>query len=210
MTTELTTVSDVERALNVAIESGSVPAVRDARALGEALRAAARTRGLGLDAENRATVLVLNAEREIGKLLNAMEAEGRLAPRAGNNPLQLPTLGELGLDDRYVYVWRRAARIPDDEWQSAIDFYAAKGKRLAKVDVYKHRSFKPEITPEQAAAQRDVIAALTEGADPRTFREWEEASRAMMSGDQLPLDVMVRVAEIINELVAWYQSRRGG
>ena len=160
-------VGPLEQALQAAVEAGNVEGMKDVRAIGEALRKGAQARGLGIEQENKASEVVLRAERAIGLLLLGLVAEGRFGDDARKRALQEAALGrkvvgrigkgnifaELGkLSDRVDWFlsnddlgvtknesmnFQRLASIPDDRFEAMIEDVRKTAKRIAKVNFYR-------------------------------------------------------------------------
>jgi hypothetical protein len=213
--TALANISPVKQALALATEAKDVGALRDVHAMATAFQKGAQARSLGIEAENEAAEVVLRSERALGRVLMEMEDQGLVAPRAGNNPLQLPTLVEvLGVDPQrrsrmlnWVVQWKAAAQMPDWLFEERLEEARKSGERIAKHNFYgKH---KPKSDPVREAAMADLMEALHEDEDPAVFVAFDGAARGIIEEmSRLPLDILPRVAVLIRELANAYNEER--
>jgi len=148
----------LDRANQMLAEADSIEDMKTVRDYATTVKTAMRARGMGVDAENQATRVILKAERKVGAELIRLEKAGLLAKRGQHavNPVPtqdekgkftgssdersnsgLITMDNLGLIWRDADWWKSAARIPEDEFEQMLTFAIESGTRLAKVNFYR-------------------------------------------------------------------------
>jgi hypothetical protein len=209
-TTAMTTIDPIRRALAEATSIDDFKGVRD---MASAAQAWAHARGLGIESENDAAECVIRAERGLGLVLTKAEEQGRIAKRSGNNSLQLPTLVELGLGprpDTFVYLWKRVASLPEEEFEDLLRRARLPDKngevrRLAKLDFYgrNHKGPKTHVseTPEDSG-----FLKFRDGV--RSLLGWEEGEYTRNGLLTLPDDELVQIAEYVKALITAYQTAK--
>jgi len=145
MNTE-TALEPISLARQALAEATTLPDMKSVRSWAEALRAYAKSRGMGIEAENQAAEVVIRAERKMGVELRRMaEAGERNAGEnsqfAGSLPggerlrkSPNPTLGALGLDRYQSSDWQKLATIPDESFDAVVADAYANGERLSRMD----------------------------------------------------------------------------
>lgn len=115
-------------ALELAEDVGDVKRVRDQA---EAIRAYAKNAGLGLDMQNEAARVKLDAERKAGAILTRTvrdAAAGR--PQKASHDV---TLSDLGVTRKQSSRWQQLAAIPDTAWAAFVDEQVAERHELTTV-----------------------------------------------------------------------------
>jgi len=213
--TALTALTGAERALAEATTFSDFKQVRD---MGEAAKAWAKARGMGIESENKAAEVIIRAERGMGQTLIEMREKGTLA-KPGASPAQwtsrdatsVKTLEELGLgsgtDRNLVAKWQLLARIPEAEFNARFERVKAAGSRLAKVDFY--RLVNPDIKRAKAAQKAIREEEHADDATP-VFATWAEASEALLDYGLrlLPSDELGPTGEWLRQLLAAYNDAR--
>ena len=218
---DLATLSNAQRML---AEAKTLDELRDVRDFAEGAKAWAKARGLGIEAENQASEVVLRAERTIGRMLLDARAAGEIASVGGTisfevliKSLGLPTLADIlpDVDVHYIADWQRAARLADDKFEFMIEAALKEGRRIAKTNFYGMLA-----NAEKRAAALPKLVETPEDKDFVAFRQgaygllgWE-VSEAGGSATRngllnLPSDELVQVAEIIKALAVAYTEARG-
>lgn len=154
--------------------ASTIPEAKHIRDAAEAARTYAKKARLGLDAQNRAAEIKLCAERKCGELLIGMAECGERAGRGKPDTASgLPTLADLGIEEKQSTRWQKIARIPLAEFER----YLADGWALGD-----------EITTAGLLARHDTAALLSSVSN-----EWytpvlyvEAARRVMGSIDLDP------------------------
>jgi hypothetical protein len=165
-----TALEPISLARQALAEATTLPDMKSVRSWAEALRAYAKSRGMGIDAENQAAEVVICAERKMGaelkRMVEAGERRTHNTPFAGRKPSGELILGdrEVGLEDLGVTViqsrdWRRLATIPDEGWDAVVADAYANGERLSRMNFIR-AYFGPN---QKRDALRDDVDEWTEG-----------------------------------------------
>jgi hypothetical protein len=206
--TALALTTGAERALAEARTVADFQAVRDTA---EGLRAYAKSRGMGVEAENMAATVILQAERGIGAELDRMSEAGERRARGSNQHHskgdEPPGLPELGISMKQAHLWRALAKLwTDEQFEQALRVVRATGERIAKVDFYRGPKTQERV---QRQAMRDIEEELAADDASPLVDQFELAANVLAAGlQQLPNDELERVAAIIGGLVADYQRVR--
>jgi hypothetical protein len=138
-------------------EATTLPDMKDVRSWAEALRAYAKSRGMGIEAENQAAEVVIRAERKMGtELIRMAEAGERTVAGTGGSRLlgRIPglpagerkaftavvnaggaTLAGMGVTPRQSSHWQRLATIDDEMFESlVVELLSREGARLSRMD----------------------------------------------------------------------------
>jgi hypothetical protein len=193
-------------------EATTLPEMKDVRSWAEALRAYARSRGMGIDAENQAAEVVIRAERKMGGELARMAEAGERATQAGNNLQALPRLQDLGIERHHAEDWVRLATIPDEDWDSLVVELLANGERLSRMDFVRayfgDRKYPREPLRDDAIGAWDAWAEIVKGSaglgkalkhgwplqSDRTLRGWGEVNDEITAAGRALLLFQKRVA----------------
>ena len=143
MADELILLTDADRAL---AQATTVPDLQNLHATFAAAMAWAKSRGLGVDAENKASEYILRTERRIGTELartlpERREAQKLLggAARAGREPSSedssKATLPE-GITYAQSSAWQQLAKIPEPDFESMLAAAHEKKERIARYNFY--------------------------------------------------------------------------
>ena len=211
----LVLLTEADRALALAT---SIPEVRELRDQFTAAKAWARSRGLGVESENKATEYILRAERKIGAELIRMLEAGERVSRADGRQSMSPQTGDikpetyqsLGIDWRDGGKWQRVALISDDEFEERIRKSKDGRERIAKFNfyrtLYKRRiDGSPETPPDEGF---DMFRA---GAYHLLGWRVDESGVGAPTKNgllMLPLDELASFVEIIKYLVAAYNEAK--
>lgn len=142
-------------------QANGVVAIKQVRDGASAIREFIRDRGLGLDVENEASVVVLAAERRAGIELVRMADAGELATQGsgtlfrdlGDDDPKVPLkASDLGLTTDQRKDWQRLAKLDDVQFAELVHVKRESGERLARVDFLREvaRLFptrRPEVVP---------------------------------------------------------------
>ena len=122
---ELKRLDNIARAL---AETTSLKDVKEIRDKAEAARHFARGACLGLELQNQAAKVKLQAERRAGQLLE------ELAPHGGNRKSSCHNgnlnLEALGINSHQSARWRREAAVPEDIFQRYVEHATMAGKEI--------------------------------------------------------------------------------
>lgn len=142
------TVGQAQRALT---EAKSITEIKDVHDFATAMKAGAKARGMGIDAENEAAEVILRAERMMGQELIRLAETGALAGKGdwktrpggrGNQNKNVVAADILRLEDFGLTRWqaedfRKLAALDDETWDRTIMRAYDLGRRLARVDFYR-------------------------------------------------------------------------
>ena len=146
---DITILPRAQQALAEAITLTDMKEIHDFAA---ALRAGARARGMGVEAENMAADLIIRAERRMGQELAYMKEVGERAAQGRNQHADetvssLPTLMQL-LDEpnpnrasAKASLWQKLAAIPDTDFENLLDQERratgpnGQPQRLSRIDI---------------------------------------------------------------------------
>lgn len=118
-------------ALELAEDVVGVKRVRDQA---EAIRAYAKNAGLGLDMQNEAARVKLDAERKAGAILTATDGLGSHGgDKRSSRSVRLGRLADFGLTKSQSSRWQQLAAIPDQAWAAFIDEQVAGRHELTTV-----------------------------------------------------------------------------
>lgn len=182
--TALSTIEPMKQAIAVATEAGDIDQLRDIAATAAALKEGAKARGMGIKAENKATLVVVRAERGIGKALMALQSEGQLRSRGQrlSSPSNEGTVGigdifpevPLGTAERWAENFRALAQLDEAEFEALLEEAAKKAERIARIDFYRAAKPAKSYTPPGYAEGQSVPP--TEQVDP-VFAALRDATR---------------------------------
>ncbi|KKN36153.1 hypothetical protein LCGC14_0776360 [marine sediment metagenome] len=158
---DLIVLSDARKALAEAKSLGEVKAIRDKGQA--AIKWAKSRRDIGLDAQNDAGEIVLDAERRLGVMLAETEKNRGTAGQAkgrdsSGGPVVLPpeddtpTLSDLGITKMQSSRWQTAARVPEDTYRTFVALTRQAGKQLtsgALVKLGRQQGKPSEETPAE-------------------------------------------------------------
>lgn len=102
----------IARARKQLMHAKSIHAVKMIRDEAEAIRFVAQSSSLGLDLQNFAAELKLQAEREIGRQLSELKLRG--GKRRGDQATDVLSLKELGVDKNQSARWQLEATVPEE------------------------------------------------------------------------------------------------
>jgi hypothetical protein len=144
------------------------------RSTAEALRAYAKSRRMGIDAENQAAEVVIRAEWKIGRELARMAEEGERATQAGANLAALSRLEDLGIERHRAADWQKLGTIDAGDLDDLLtEALARPGCRLARTDLVRLYFGEPVKAPKPGTLRRDTdewtapLAKITDGAAAR-------------------------------------------
>jgi hypothetical protein len=215
----LVLLGEADKALALAI---TVPELKDLRDTFTAAKAWAKSRGLGVESENKASEYILRTERKIGAELIRMLESGERRGEGGtgsnqfksNSPgdgqLLPPDVAALGIERHAASDWQTVARVPDDEFEALLDHAKVARERIAKINFYRtsHKRAgdgSPETKPDKGFEMFRAGAYHLLG-----WRVDDNGLGAPTTNGlkTLPRDELVSFAEIIKLLVAAYNEVR--
>jgi hypothetical protein len=216
MTSELALLSGAESALATA---STIPELKSFRDEVTAAKAWAKSRGLGIESENKAAEYILRAERKIGAELIRMSEVGERATskdslvpggiagttsgpgtpivvaKSRNDDDGVLTLSDLGVSNKDAFNWQRVARLTDEQFERMIAQALELRERIAKINFYR--------VPE------DPTEAEPETKEDPFFLAFRKGAEGLLQNDGvrlLPDDELRLLATLIQRLVAEYQS----
>jgi hypothetical protein len=213
----LVLLGEADKALALAT---TVPELKDLRDTFTAAKAWAKSRGLGVEAENKASECILRTERKIGAELIRMAAAGERAMpgnwkvRDGGTEQNVSadaflTLPELGIDRVDSQNWQRCARISDDAFERMIEAAQLTRERIAKINFY--RVPKDPEAPDPETPENKGFANFQRGA--QALLGWKNGEATKNELMQLPDDELVTLRALVQALVNAYgeavKARRG-
>jgi hypothetical protein len=162
--TAITPITEARRMLS---EATTVPSLVNLHDFATTAKAWARARGMGVEAENEATEIILRVERKMGSLLLSIprlsfaERQERHLPtsdRSQQTPLNA-VLSEMGLHakSREAFDFQRLASIEEERFEAMLAA-ARSGGRVAKVNFY--------TAIAKADKRRSGTTERSESADP--------------------------------------------
>ncbi len=215
---DLILLGEADRALALAT---SAPDLHDLRDKFAAARTWSKSRGLGIESENKASEYILRTERKLGAELIRMseagerktEKEGRWSEekKASSEDAFLPaTLAELGISHKQSHNWRVVAQYPDDEFEALLNHSKAARERIAQINFYRtsHKRSgdgSPETKPDKGFEMFRAGAYHLLG-----WRVDDDGIGAPTKNGllMLPRDELASFAEIIKLLVTAYTEAR--
>lgn len=134
--TALEQISIAQQALG---EAKTLPDIKAVHDWAETLRAGARARRMGIEAENGAAEIVVRAERKMGEELLRMKLFGERDPggRGGLADRGSVNLQTLGIPDQQSSRWQRLARLSDEEFDYEIARAREQDEGIARVNFYR-------------------------------------------------------------------------
>ena len=140
--TESTALTPISQAQRMLAEANTTDDLRTLRDYATGAKAWAKARGLGIEAENEATEVILRAERGIGQAILALKAEGRIAEgaphlRSSEVDTVISDITGFPAKDKRNWQWQQLAAIGDDRFEAMLaSVKALEGARLAKANFY--------------------------------------------------------------------------
>ena len=109
--------AELERIRRALGQTADLREVRDLRDKAEAVRIYAKSAGLGLEFQNRATEVRLSAERRAGEILQGMPLRGGDRKSASRNDTLLE---KFGISQNESSRWQREASLPEEDFQQYV------------------------------------------------------------------------------------------
>ena len=212
MANELVLLTEADRELAAA---QSVPELKDLRSTLTAAKAWAKSRGMGIQSENKASEYILRTERKIGfELVRMLEAGERArtgGPWSGKDKTVEPsvlTLSDLGLNTYQSTSWQRLAQLDEDIFEAMLAAAREGQERISKVNFYRvptsHHS-----DPDVSETREDPgFVALRAGA--RLLLGWDmETETSTHNGlAQLPSDELAQIGTLLRALIVAYNEAK--
>jgi hypothetical protein len=127
---ELALLAKAGKALARATSVEEIKVIRDKA---EAVRKYAQNASLGLDLQNRAAEVKLQAERQAGSLLSELGLRG--GDRRSKNHRERLKLGDLGISRNQSTRWQLQARVPEIVFREYVQQTCANGKELTSANL---------------------------------------------------------------------------
>lgn len=213
MSGDLVLLDGAERALAEATSVADLKAFRDEVT---AAKAWAKSRGLGVEAENKAAEYILRAERRIGQELIRMAETGERAMRGpGARPVPQDgelgpvRLGDLGLTYKDSEAFTAVARLPEDVFEAMLTAARESRERIAKINFYR-KPRNPENENPRTAEDTDFMDFR---AVVYRMLGWKigadgEGGPTKNGLTQLPNDELAQVAVLLQAMIAAYQQAK--
>jgi hypothetical protein len=214
----LVLLSEADKALATAT---SIPELRELHDQLAAAKAWAKSRGLGVEAENKASEYILRAERKIGQQIIAMKEEdalrtGRLSgtkPGPDRVPIlredDRPTLAEIGIGPHLSADCQKVAALSDEVFDRMISAARGTRERIAKINFY--RTPKSPDAPVPETPENKSFASFQRGA--QGMLGWKNGEATKNDLMQLPDDELATLRALVQALVNAYgeavKARRG-
>lgn len=214
---DLVLLNEADKALALAT---SVPELKDLRGAFTAAKAYAKGRGLGVEAENKASEYILRTERKIGAELERTLPERRAARSVkgaiasgwkptGDSSISVEFLTDLGITSHQATDWKRAARLSDDEFERLIEAARKSRERIATIKFY--RVPKDPAAPDPETPGNKSFAAFQRGA--QGLLGWKDGAPTRNELMFLPDDQLATLRALVQSLVDSYgeavKARRG-
>lgn len=163
---ELTSLATARRAL---AEASSLTEIKKLRDTAEAVRHLAQAANLGLEIQNEAAVLKLEAERRAGAMLAAMTKNtGQVRRGSTLEPRDpTPTLSDLGIGKTQSHRWQLEASVPEDQFRAYVSSAQDGRREITSAGLIK--------IAKQSAAQKTQAGHL---ATPSAFSTIDELRSA--------------------------------
>lgn len=113
-------------------EASSFEQIKDIRDKAEAVRKYAQSASLGLDIQNRAAEVKLQAERQAGKLLSQLSLRG--GDRRSKSRRERLKLDDLGISRNQSTRWQMQAKVPENIFRDYIKQTCEAGKELTSAN----------------------------------------------------------------------------
>lgn len=180
---------------------------RDVASIAAAARAWARARGLGIEAENQATEMVLRAERGLGKMVLDLIEDGAIysgQDRVAVRHERIPRADVVGDMTPVMYnAIKDLARIPDERFEQMLAEARAKDERIAK------RNFYQDYRRSLNDGLRGIQNLPSEDAPDPYVAAFLKASRALIAQiERVPLADLPEIAQAIKALANAYNAER--
>ena len=211
--TQLIEITEADRALALA---ASVPELTDLHDKFTTAKTWAKTRGLGVDAENKAAEYILRTERKIGaELIRMLEAGERQTvgrPEIESSRLDsLPNRATLGVDSNQARDWQRLARMPEDVFETMLAEVKATRERIAKINFY--AASRPVRIDDPAPERPDTLgyALLQEAANDLLGWQVDDAGVGSATENKLlrlATDELAQVGLLLKALITAYNEAK--
>ena len=119
--------TQLQRIKQALSESKSILEIKRLREIAEQMRVDTQQRDLGLELQNQATELKLQAERKLGMSLAEMKLRGG-DRKTGRDTVRLK---DLGIDKNQSARWQQSASVPDSMFQNYLEATRTTGKELS-------------------------------------------------------------------------------
>ena len=172
LSNDLVALTDAARMLAEAV---TLPDIRRVHNLADRLADYAKAARLGLDPQNSAAALSIEAEAMAGELLIRLEqdgtrrAKGQSLPHVSGVDMTPATLPDLGVTRNESSVWQAVARIPTEERAAYVAESRERETEITRAGLIRHA--KPSRTAKAAAKAKAIEAAV--------FTEAEMARRRL-------------------------------
>ena len=215
-TNELIEITEADRALALA---ASVPELTDLHDKFTTAKTWAKTRGLGVDAENKAAEYILRTERKIGAELIRMLEAGERRGEGGDqfdttspSPASgVPSLSDLGVEHHDATNWQRLARMPEDVFETMLAEVKATRERIAKINFY--AASRPVGIDDPAPERPDTLgyALLQEAANDLLGWQVDDAGVGSATENKLlrlATDELAQVGLLLKALIVAYNEAK--
>lgn len=153
--------ANLDTATRLLAEAVAVDDVKLIRDQAEAMRALAKQRGLGIDAQNHAAEIKIRAERRLGEILAEMPKNKgvRLGGDTMSPPGDEPTLAELDIEKKQSSRWQQMADIPVADFEQSIIDGRRDGELTTAGVVRQAKLLHPRPVPETngEVSETDVL-----------------------------------------------------
>lgn len=164
-TTETGAIAALERARTALMEAKSVKEVKAVRDMAETARQLCKKARLGLEIQNEAARVKLDAERKAGVMLADMKLRG--GDRKSNLHDASLKLEDLGIESTQSHRWQRLSLLPDDEYNDHVERCVESGKELTTADVAK-------LAKKHAATKSTPSVIFEPDSESQSFTDLSE------------------------------------
>ena len=176
-------------------EAGSFEQIKDIRDKAEAVRKYAQSASLGLDIQNRAAEVKLQAERQAGKLLSQLSLRG--GDRRSKSRCERLKLDDLGISRNQSTRWQMQAKVPENIFRDYIKQTCEAGKELTSANLMRLAKRWDGPAGHHRTNGKNGHSADGNESDVNRFRA---------RGDRSPL---ANMADIVSELRSHHQVLDG-
>lgn len=134
------------------LAAASLDEIKTIRDRAELARVYARTAREGIEVQNRAAKLRLQAERKAGRLLANLRLRG--GDRRSKHRQRLPTLAQVGITKHQSQRWQLLASVPENVFYEYVEAAIRQGREVAAAPLLRFAS-EPRPAPSALAATPD-------------------------------------------------------
>lgn len=180
----------LDTAIRSLVEANTIDEIKDIRDKAEAVRCYARSAALGLQAQNHAAEVKIQAERKAGKMLHDLRLRG--GSRKPNDHRYQLKLADIGISQTQSKRWQKEASVPTEVFLQFIASTNEAGRELTTKGLM--RLAERSANNRRGGAERGNRNGNGDGKRPLANRAVDVVGRANCDKDQ------ETAAEIVAEL----------